>query len=151
MSNLTRCLTPILGHSSPCRSFLPTPIALTAWIQKMNRMFKSSAHALAGSHVCVLFHLTSAPAILSSLPRLLLLFPIGSFFPGHNFLFLFTAAPAAYGGSQARGQIELQLPAYTTATERPDLSHSLRQCWILNPLSEARNPTCVFMDTMLGS
>ena len=43
---------------------------------------------------------------------------------------------------------ELQLPAYTTATATPDLScvcdlhHSSRQCWILNPLSEARVRTC---------
>ena len=40
---------------------------------------------------------------------------------------------------------------YTTAT--PDLSHSCylhcssRQCWILNPLSGARNWTCILMDT----
>ena len=40
---------------------------------------------------------------------------------------------------------ELQLPAYTTATARSDPSHvcnlhdSSWQCWILNPLSKARN------------
>ena len=44
-------------------------------------------------------------------------------------------------------QLELQPPAYATATAMPDLSrvcdlyHSPRQCWILNPLSEARDPT----------
>ena len=44
---------------------------------------------------------------------------------------------------------ELQLPAYTTATATPDLSHifdlhhSSWQRWILN---EARNRTCVLMD-----
>ena len=42
-----------------------------------------------------------------------------------NFIFififlLFRSAPAAYGGSQARGQIELQLPA--CAKDTPDLS-----------------------------
>ena len=48
------------------------------------------------------------------------------------------AAPVAYGGSQARDELELQLPAYTTATARPDLSrvcnlhHSSQQQWILN-------------------
>ena len=48
---------------------------------------------------------------------------------------------------------ELQLPAYSTATAMPDLScicslcHSLQQCLILNPLSEARGQTCVLMDT----
>ena len=40
---------------------------------------------------------------------------------------------------------ELQLPAYSTAIAMPDLSlicdlhHSSRQCWILNPLREARD------------
>ena len=42
---------------------------------------------------------------------------------------------------------EPQLPAYATATATPDpgrifdLHHSSRQCQILNPLSEARDPT----------
>ena len=41
----------------------------------------------------------------------------------------------------------LQLPAYTIATAMPDpscicdLHHSSRQCWTLNPLSEARDQT----------
>ena len=48
---------------------------------------------------------------------------------------------------------ELQLLAYTTATatQNPscfcDLHHSSRQCWIPNPLSKARNQTCILMDT----
>ena len=48
---------------------------------------------------------------------------------------------------------ELQLPACTTATATWDLSlicdlhHSSRQRWILNPLSEARDRTCILMDT----
>ena len=48
---------------------------------------------------------------------------------------------------------ELQLPAYATAAAMTDLSHicdlhySSRQCQILNPLSEARDQTCVLMDT----
>ena len=42
---------------------------------------------------------------------------------------------------------ELQMPAYATATATPglshifDLHHSLWQCWICNPLSEARDQT----------
>ena len=42
-------------------------------------------------------------------------------------------------------ELELQLPAYTTAMATQDLSHvcdlhhSSRQCQILNPLSEARD------------
>ena len=48
---------------------------------------------------------------------------------------------------------ELQLPVYTTATAMPDpscicnLYHSSWQHQILNPLSEARNQTCIPMDT----
>ena len=48
---------------------------------------------------------------------------------------------------------ELQLPACTTATATPDPSHicdprcSLRQCQILNPLSEARNGSHILLDT----
>ena len=50
-------------------------------------------------------------------------------------------------------ELELQLPAYTTATVTRDpshiwdLYHSSQQCQILNPLSEARDGTCVLMDT----
>ena len=50
-------------------------------------------------------------------------------------------------------KLELQMPAYTTATARPDpslicnLHHSSLQCQILNPLSKARDRTHVFMDT----
>ena len=48
---------------------------------------------------------------------------------------------------------ELQLPAYITDTAMSDLSHlydlylSSRQCRILNLLSEARDWTCILMDT----
>ena len=48
---------------------------------------------------------------------------------------------------------EAQLPAYATATVTPDPSHicdlrcSLQECWIHNPLSEARDQTRVLMDT----
>ena len=47
---------------------------------------------------------------------------------------------------------ELQLPAYTTAMATPDpshvcnLHHSSWKHWILNPLIEARDRTCVLMD-----
>ena len=47
---------------------------------------------------------------------------------------------------------KLQLLAYTTATAMSDLSqvydlhHSSGQCWILNPLSAARDRTSVLMD-----
>ena len=50
-------------------------------------------------------------------------------------------------------ELELQMPAYTTAAAMPDLSlvwdlnHSSQQCRTLNPLSEARNRTCILLDT----
>ena len=57
--------------------------------------------------------------------------------------------------SWARGQIGAAAGAYTraTATATLDLNHisevhqSLLQCRILNPLSEAMDRTCIFMDT----
>ena len=60
--------------------------------------------------------------------------------PGILFFF-FMAALAAYGISQARGQIRAAAKGYTTATVTPDpscmynLHHSSWQCQILNPLS----------------
>ena len=54
-------------------------------------------------------------------------------------------------------ELELQLPAYATATAMWDLSHvfnlcySLRQCQILNPLSKARDGTRILPDTMADS
>ena len=64
-------------------------------------------------------------------------------FPESFSFFPFRATPAAYERSQARGQTELQLPAYTTATATWDLSwvcdYSSWQRRILNPLSEARD------------
>ena len=62
---------------------------------------------------------------------------------------LFRATPTAYTGSQLGVELELQPRAYTTATAMPDLScvcdlhHRSWQHWILNPLSEARDRTCV--------
>ena len=50
-------------------------------------------------------------------------------------------------------ELELQLPASTTATATPhlsricDLQHSSWQRWILDPLSEARDRTSILMDT----
>ena len=49
-------------------------------------------------------------------------------------------------------KLKIQSPAYTTATARRDLSrvcnrhHSSWQCWILNPLTEARGQTCILRD-----
>ena len=54
-------------------------------------------------------------------------------------------------------KLELQLPVYTTATSSwdpscvCDLHCSLWQRWILNPLSDTGDQTCIFTDTMSGS
>ena len=48
---------------------------------------------------------------------------------------------------------QLQLPAHGTATAMPNLSlvcnihYGSWQCWILNPLREARDQTCTLLDT----
>ena len=69
------------------------------------------------------------------------------------FFWIFTATPAAYGGSQAVVESYPQLPAYNTATATPDpsriwdLDHNPCQHQILNPVSKARDGICVLMDT----
>ena len=69
------------------------------------------------------------------------------------FFCFFRTAPWAYGSSQDRGQIGVQLLAYTTATATPDpsrvygLHHSTWQHQTLNPLREAKNPARILMDT----
>ena len=54
------------------------------------------------------------------------------------FFGLFRAAPALYGGSQSSGGI---------GAAAASLHHSSQKRHILNPLSEARDQTCIFMDT----
>ena len=55
--------------------------------------------------------------------------------------------------SRLGGRSELQLPVYTTGAAMWDLSHTCNlhhsswQCWILNPLSKARDQTRILMDT----
>ena len=64
---------------------------------------------------------------------------------------LFSAKPAAYGGSQARSQIWAAAACLCTATDMSrrvcDLLHSSQQHQILNSLSKARDQTCVLMDS----
>ena len=71
------------------------------------------------------------------------------------FFHLFRAAPTAYEVPWLMVLLELQLPAYATATARWGLNlvcnlHCSQQCWILNPLSEARDWTWVLMDAILS-
>ena len=67
-------------------------------------------------------------------------------------LFIFTATPATYGGSQARGWIgtasaDLHHRHSNTDPSRVcDLHHSSWQHWILNPLSKASGRTHILMD-----
>ena len=65
-------------------------------------------------------------------------------------------SPAAYGSSNAprlQVDLQLQLPAYATATATPDSSHVLDlyhsswKRWVPNPPSEARDGTHILMDT----
>ena len=76
-------------------------------------------------------------------------------------LFFFSFYTQTYGIwkflPRLRGEVKLQLQAYTTAVATLDPSCicdprcSMWQSQILNPLSEARDRTCIFTDTMLGS
>ena len=77
--------------------------------------------------------------------------------PGFGFLFLLFVFLGLHlrhmEVPRLRVNSELQPPAYATATATQDrscvcdLHHSSRQCWILNPLREARDGTCVLMGT----
>ena len=76
-----------------------------------------------------------------------------SFKPITFFFGLLRAASMAYGSSQARWWIgAVATGLHITATAMPDLSHTFDlyysswQCWILNPLSEARDGTLIFID-----
>ena len=72
------------------------------------------------------------------------------------FFLLFRATLAAYGSSQARDQIRASAAAgprrhsHSNARSKPRLwpSPDLVAKWILNPLSEARDQTHIFMDTL---
>ena len=72
------------------------------------------------------------------------------------FFFVFytlRAAPTSYGVSQARGLIGAVAAGLHRVTAMPDAScvgnlhNSSQQCWILNPLSEAKDQTHILMDT----
>ena len=72
----------------------------------------------------------------------------GNLLPFFSFLFL-GLKPWHMEVPRLGVKTELQVPAYTIATATPDpnLHHSLQQCWILNPLSEARDQTRILRDT----
>ena len=58
------------------------------------------------------------------------------------FIFLVTAASTAYGHSHARGPIVAASATY--------VRYSLRQCQILNPLSQVRDRTHILTEAMFG-
>ena len=68
-------------------------------------------------------------------------------------LFFFFLYPQHMKVPKLGVESELQLQACTIATALRDqshicdLHHTSQQCWIINPLSEARDQTPVFMDT----
>ena len=69
-----------------------------------------------------------------------------------NFFFLFRVASQNMDVPRTGVELDLQLLVYTIATETLDpslicdLHHSLWQQWIFNPLSKARDWTCILMD-----
>ena len=67
------------------------------------------------------------------------------------FFLIFRAAPATYGSSKVKSELQLLADATDTATRDPnhicDLHRRWWQCWVLNLLSEARNWTHIFMET----
>ena len=68
--------------------------------------------------------------------------------PKFSFLFFFLVPQVWHMEVPRLGvKLELQLPAYTTATATWDLSCMCDLCWIPDPLKEARDRTCVLMDT----
>ena len=65
-------------------------------------------------------------------------------------VFLFRAAPLAYGRFQARGQIGAVAAnlchSHSNMGSKLPLRPTSQRCWILNPLSEARDRTLILMD-----
>ena len=65
-----------------------------------------------------------------------------------SFVF-FRGTSMAYGGSQARGRIRAVATGHSHSHTRSELhlhlQHSSQHCWILNPLSEARDYTRILV------
>ena len=100
----------------------------------------------------------SSVAMVSAYLQLDLYFVIFSYFRKLYIYFLFLCffllGPHLHMDVPELGvELDQQLPASTTATATPDwshvchLHHSSRQHRMLNPLSEARDGTCILVDT----
>ena len=100
--------------------------------------------------VCM-WHLSHSPACPQSLIHLHFLFVTLSLF--YFSFFLFWASPAGYGSSQAGDQIGAAAAglhhSHSNARSGPHLWFMPEQRQILNPPSEARDRTCILMDTSL--
>ena len=130
-------------HLSSSLRSSPARVGIS-WLVEGSLQSLPLSHGLLPACLRVQISFFILPSFLPSFPPSLcpLSFFLPSFLP--SFLPLSRATPAAYRSS-------LQLLAYTTATSDPscisDPSHSLRQHWVLNPLNEARDRTCLLMDT----
>ena len=74
------------------------------------------------------------------------------------FIFCFLGLPLQHMEvSRLGAELELELPVYSTAAATQDpshicyLYHSSQQCWIINPLSKARDRTCVLIGSQVHS
>ena len=71
----------------------------------------------------------------------------------HLFFFYIGPHPQHLEVPRLGVKIDLHLPAYATSTAMQDpsrvcdLHYSSQQHWILNPLSKARDGSCILMDT----
>ena len=71
----------------------------------------------------------------------------GFFFFFFFFFLLFRVAPTAYGSSQARVEMELQLTQLGIQAVSTTYNTAHGKCQILNPLSKASDQTHIFSDT----
>ena len=111
-------------------------------------------HSLLWYDLCWNFTLSEKLSLTSSTAAAPAFFYLPNVFFFSFFYFLFLGLHSWHMEVPRRGvKLELQLPAYTTTTATQDLSqvrdlyHSSRQRQILNPLSEARDQTCIRLDT----
>ena len=117
-------------------------------IQSLHFVLSTKPRSLISNESCLTLH---GPALLgpSSFLEERALSQHGNFF----FFFCLSRVTLQHMEVPRLGiQLELQLPAYTTATATPDsscvcdLHCSSWQCQVLNPLSEATARTCILMD-----
>ena len=88
----------------------------------------------------ILFHDRNQESFLCFIKICIFIFLISlSFFFFFFLVYLFRATSAAYGDSQVRGLIEAIAAGHSNARSESHLHHSSQQCWILIPLSEARD------------